>query len=400
MRGTTCVLLLCVTCIYWVLAVLILLLRVVDPHMRGLVRYGGRHGKGSTAADGDNNNNIAAAGKRAGVHVVCKDRVSPTEHRGWLWNGVTVAVRALEGSMLCRVRVGRKCGFCAFYLTGIVSAFLLWQTWASSRVAASCYESLPLAAFFIHCAVRLWECLQVHRFRGGPQDTVTLFAALAGCSFYVFAVISSSPVICSVARAVAEKPAASRVLGSVAGSRSFPVVPVTTVGAFLLHLLLQRLQGLHHGILARLRGAPRASSASFEAPISGRKRHADEVCSGVEASAAASGSFYRFPNACLFAYVLEPHYACEILMYVVNAVSLWTLTSHDAASMLEVWRSKGAYGTLLLAASYATPLGVLLFSLFNLAMTASEHRLFWNQLNARRERKESVPPWNLFYRVW
>ncbi|RNF02611.1 oxidoreductase [Trypanosoma rangeli] len=421
MHQLTCVLLVCVTCMYWAMAMLILLLRVVDPHMRSVARYGARYGMGSAAADDINNNGSAAAGTRTAVYTSCKARENPTDYRGWLWNSVAFAVNALESSILCRVRVSRKCGFCVFYLTGMVSSLLLWQlciipfhtttntldTRFSTfmpggllRDAAVCYGLLPLVAFFMHCAVRLWECLYVHRFRGGPQDTVTLFAALAGCSFYVFAVISSSPVVCRVAHAVASNPAVPRPLGGVDESHFSPVVPVTTVVAFFLHLFLQGLQGLHHGILARMRDAPAPSSNSFEAPVLDGKQHAYEVRHSVEASTETSSFFYRFPNTSLFAYVLEPHYTCEILMYAVNAVSLWTLIFNDTAPILTVWQSRGVYCALLLATSYAASLGVVLFSLFNLAITSSEHRRFWSQLNEKREPKERVPPWNLFYRVW
>ncbi|ESL10016.1 hypothetical protein TRSC58_02256 [Trypanosoma rangeli SC58] len=421
MHQLACVLLVCVTCMYWAMAMLILLLRVVDPHMRSMARYGARYGTGFAAAEDTNNNGSVAAGTRAAVHAGCKARGNPTEYGGWLWSSVAVAVNVLESSILCRVRVSRKCGFCAFYLTGMVSSLLLWQLCVTPfhtatntlsarfstfmlggllRDAAVCYGLLPLVAFFMHCAVRLWECLYVHRFRGGSQDTVTLFAALAGCSFYVFAVISSSPVVCRVAHAVASNLAVPRALGGVGESHFYPVVPVTTVTAFILHLFLQGLQGQHHGILARLREARTPSSNSLEASILDGKQHAYNVRPSVEASTETSSFFYRFPNTSLFAYVLEPHYTCEILMYAVNAVSLWTLIFYDTAPILTLWQSKGVYSALLLATSYAAPLGVVLFSLFNLAITASEHRRFWNQLNEKRERKERVPPWNLFYRVW
>ncbi|EKF31964.1 hypothetical protein MOQ_004194 [Trypanosoma cruzi marinkellei] len=413
MHQTTCVLLLCGTCTYWVMALLVLLLRVFEPHLRNVTCYGGRHAvAAATVDDKDNNNNNNSIGDGVQKSVSAGHKVMGyfTTHGGLFWEAITLALSGLESSILCRLRLSRKRTFCAFYLTGIFFFFLLWQLdsrpfpvitlSALSSDALNYYEALPLVSFFIHCAVRLWECQCVHCFRGGPRDTVTLFAALAGCSFYMFAAISSSPIVCCVTQTmlfVGDVPHFPR---SVEASSSFSFFVTVTVVSFFFHLFLQTLQMFHHVILARMRDKSTTPSNSFDAAVSGRKQHFHDVHYSFEASVDKSGSFYRFPNAYLFKYVMEPHYTCEILMYVLNVVSMWACIGRGAPSIIAVWHSKGVQSTLLLATSYATPLGVLLFSLFNLAITASEHRIFWNQLNERRERKEHIPPWNLFYRVW
>ncbi|KAF8283569.1 hypothetical protein TcBrA4_0058230 [Trypanosoma cruzi] len=408
MHQSTCVLLLFGACTYWVMALLVLLLRVLEPHLRNMARYGGRHAVAAATVNGNKNN--VGDGVQKCVSAGHKAMGDSTTHGSWFWKAITVAVGALESSILCRVRLSRKRSFSAFYVTGIVSSFLIWQLHSrplpvfTMRVlsidALNYYEALPLVAFFIHCAVRLWECQCVHCFRGGPRDTVTLFAALAGCSFYVIAAISSSPIVCCVTQTllfVGDVPHFPR---SVEESRSFIYFLTAAVVSFFFHLFLQSLQMFHHGILARMRDKSTPLSNSFDVTVSGRKQHSHDAHYGVEACVEKSGFFYRFPNAYLFKYVMEPHYTCEILMYVLNAVSMWACISRGAPPIMAVWQSKGVQSTLLLAMSYATPLGVLLFSLFNLAITASEHRLFWNQLNEKRERKEQIPPWNLFYRVW
>ncbi|ESS66836.1 hypothetical protein TCDM_04503 [Trypanosoma cruzi Dm28c] len=206
MHQSTCVLLLCGACTYWVMALLVLLLRVLEPHLRNMARYGGRHAVAAATVNGNKNN--VGDGVQKCVSAGHKAMGDSTTHGSWFWKAITVAVGALESSILCRVRLSRKRSFSAFYVTGIVSSFLIWQLHSrplpvfTMRVlsidALNYYEALPLVAFFIHCAVRLWECQCVHCFRGGPRDTVTLFAALAGCSFYVIAAISSSPIVCCV----------------------------------------------------------------------------------------------------------------------------------------------------------------------------------------------------------
>ncbi|KEG09371.1 hypothetical protein DQ04_05331010 [Trypanosoma grayi] len=409
------VLLACLTCAYWTASLLILALRVGEPRFGSLARYGGRYVAAPAARNSEKTHF-----PRRGVALMRQTHC-------WRWSRMCVAgvVAFLERSSLCRVQVSRKYSFCAFYLTGIVSSLLLLYVdsgplcvaASTSSAAANAgltvndalghYKSLPLIAFLIHCVVRFWECLCVHRFRGGPHDRVTLFAAAAGCSFYIFAASSSSLVVLHTLRAALvcrREVGASELPGGI--HRSSSAVAPAAVVLFLLHLLLQWVQSLHHRMLAKLRGGPAgprggAAATSQQSLVGVRGGDARDAADALGSS--SSSSTYCFPRTGLFAYVLEPHYACEIAMYVVNALSIWALVSpadalHVVLAATLQW--EGYRYVLLLVTCCTAPLGVLLFSLCNLAITASEHRRFWNCVNDEQEGKIHVPRWNLFYHVW
>ncbi|KAG8346272.1 hypothetical protein TRVL_02904 [Trypanosoma vivax] len=424
------------TCFYWMASFCVLCLRIAVPRFSGLVRYGGRCIPG-------------AGGGQKGKGHPSSER--PVSYLGCL---VRVAVCVLERSVCCQFRVSRKNSFCAFYITGIVSALVLllsaccssngveWNTLflrvenvldsgASSGAAdtshnnascsvcilllgcQNCYELLPLVAFLVHCTVRLWECLHVHHFRGGPADSVTLFAALAGCSFYVFAACSSSSLLF---HACAPDFIRLRWRSNGLGTKWSPglllSLPLLIGLLFWLHLALQVVQVFHHRVLAGLRERTRAAARAADCQQGDvccraflkENKHASESCAGGGAALSLTEAQYHFPYVYLFRYVSEPHYTCEIMMYAVNltSITLSLLLDSNTAFNIEWEELRGVCETVPSWAHYGAPLGVLVFSLFNLAITACEHRRFWNFINSERAKteQERLPRWNLFCFLW
>ncbi|ORC91746.1 uncharacterized protein TM35_000053420 [Trypanosoma theileri] len=418
------------TCVYWLASLFVLLLRIGDPHFRSMAQYGGRQTSSSSTSLA-----VSSSGKQLTSNIVKEENkfsyfmnyIKNTWILRRIRENVTTILIWLEGSFLGQMRVSRKYSFCAFYITGIVSSLTLlfleyFQLYLSSIIiSTSCseqvlkntlwpYDLLPLVAFLIHCTVRLWECLFVHRFRNGKGDSVTLFAAFAGCSFYVFAANSSSAIIF---RAVQIEWLSSHECKGFELSGNvydFKFSVMIIVICFVLHLILQGVQVLHHRILAKLRNESSTLIKSHEKNVIMKHEkviHNKDMLN--QERKGTSGSMYHFPYTSLFVYVLEPHYTCEIVMYLVNTISIWSLL-YPSTPLLLMTACEGegdchvslmlllVFISLLL--NYVAPLGVLLFSLCNLAITASEHRRFWNHVNREREKKEQLPRWDLFYLLW
>lgn len=109
---------------------------------------------------------------------------------------------------------------------------------------------------------------------------------------------------------------------------------------------------------------------------------------------------YRFPFRGLFKLVLEPHYLCEVLLYLVQLViisillfySIFPPAARRKHLRLLPWLIMFAPGhavpsislVTVILAQWGAALGVLFFSALNLCLTAEEHREFWNQLNEKR----------------
>lgn len=355
-------------------------------------------------------------------------------------------------------------------------------------------ELLPLIAFGLHCFVRLLECVVLQRFRTG--DTITLFALLAGCSFYIFGAWSSHLGLLQAWREQAataslqslglllpenpkegdsvqrltsflrERKAAA---GPLDGRQQLPGVlgtmekvsylfPLPVPQAilflfFILHLTGQLFQAVHHDVLAALRRRPmsahvRTSVESVEAGIRAQRNLEERIWPGYadtkqlhaprknstvtrnlrtqEGFATQLGStapntafqpppamqydrrvlHYHFPNVSLFQWVLEPHYVCEIAMYFANiamiAVLMWFgflfvpgALHDDAVTLLPYYTVSGSLEVdafLAILLQIATPIGLLLFTTFNLGLTAVEHRQFWNFVNTKREALRMILP--------
>ncbi|KAH9586459.1 hypothetical protein LSM04_003727 [Trypanosoma melophagium] len=425
------------TCVYWLASLFVLLLRLSDPQFRNMARYGGRYttvsllpltvasttGQSTTKNNNNNNNTVNLKNRFS----YCMNCIEKTWILQWIRTNIAVVLVLLERSFLCQVRVSRKYSFCAFYITGAISSLVLlslqyFEFSLNNITSTFCfeqvlknntlwkYDSLPLVAFLIHCTVRLWECLCVHRFRTGKVDSVTLFAALAGCSFYVFAANSSSVVVFRAVQ-IASLSSYDCKRFRLSSSVHYITFPATIVViCFILHLLLQGLQVFHHGILAKLRGESSTSNRSHgKSVITKHQKVINDKDTFNQEKLGTSGSNYHFPYTSLFVYVLEPHYTCEIVMYLVNAISIWSLLYPTTSLLLMTGceeegnchvSQKLLFVFISILLNYVAPLGVLLFTLFNLAITASDHRCFWNHVNGEREEKEQIPRWDLFYRLW
>lgn len=119
---------------------------------------------------------------------------------------------------------------------------------------------------------------------------------------------------------------------------------------------------------------------------------------------------YHFPSESLFQIILEPHYLCEILLYLIQCIAMLIILFYNVFSpaarkkytQLLPWIRRGsrsfleegdsstgmalptnALSTALLL-HVTCALGVLIFTTLNLSVTAIEHREYWEQLNEKR----------------
>ncbi|CBH17120.1 hypothetical protein, conserved [Trypanosoma brucei gambiense DAL972] len=409
------------TCFYWVASHLVLLLRVALPRFSVIVRYGGRC--------------VTPEGICGGFASWIQSSRDYAKRTVGMWKSERLSravfhcTAILEGSILCRIRVSRKLSFCAFYVAGIVSIVLILilmdggycspivegMTVYSDGLNHSAvaflvsYAGRPLLAFLMHCTVRLLECLFLHRFRGGSDDCVTGFAAVAGCSFYVFASCSSGVILPCTERSPLVIGGQRVVNGMTEASPFFPTFALAVDALFVLHMVFQATQVYHHWVLAELRRKPDGTSVPKGEHCSvGRCKTTPKGVSEEGRIGDGSAVLYHFPRIALFKYVQEPHYACEVAMYAVNAISICLIVYNRSLPSGGTGReigdefSVGSEVVPLLCATCLPPLGVLFFSLFNLAITAREHRRFWECVNARRGdgERELIPKWDLFYGVW
>ncbi|CCW71052.1 unnamed protein product [Phytomonas sp. Hart1] len=109
---------------------------------------------------------------------------------------------------------------------------------------------------------------------------------------------------------------------------------------------------------------------------------------------------YRFPQRLLFPYVQEPHYSCEIVMYVINLMEMLVLFLSLFPRRMSLHTSgKSTYIPIVPREPFcplfsvehiawmqlSAALLVGLFTLCNLAITSSEHQMFWLYLNSTRK---------------
>lgn len=401
-----------VALVYWSMSFVVLLLRLFCAEFAGLSSYGGRS---------------AGAAAIPGVCKAERDRVgkySAAVAATTLTRWCATPVHWLASSFLGRWRTTRKQSFTAFYVTGLVtSAALFGIRWIAHRSnAASSHPSLvalsspapahpllcvPQVLFTLHCAVRLTETCLVQRFR--EHDTVTLFAAVAGSTFYVMAAISSAaPSHTSV-------PRASQWL------HRLPVMRCVFGAGTTAHLSLQAIQVTVHTILTRLRQSPSHTvSSTKETQMRGweeglwRRVQAHLATSSVDQGESPNGLStppelygawrrYRYPyssNVC-FQVVLDPHYTCEVAMYAVNTILLLLCVLPDATEPATDIAAGAARGMgsrftsgepqwcrIACASvpwfSALASVGVTVFTAANLGITSAEHRRFWMAANATR----------------
>lgn len=120
---------------------------------------------------------------------------------------------------------------------------------------------------------------------------------------------------------------------------------------------------------------------------------------------------YHFPFRAFFQVILEPHYLCEILMYLIQWIamiivilySIFSPATYKKYSQLVPWFLVAPPSNVLeevpnykrvslptnpliavLLMHFGCTFGVLCFTIFNLAVTAEEHRTFWVQLHGKR----------------
>lgn len=367
------------TVAFWACSLAVLAMRWHSPAFCALVRYGGRV--------------VTAANKEATNSGGKPKSSSPL---AILMNLAAPCVSAVDGSFLGTVRIRRKTSFVAFYLVGSVSTLvLLLRVVCRSSDGPVVVTALPLACFGLHCGWRLAETLRLFRFRPKAEDNVSLFAAMSGAIFYVFAALSSCP----------GRPQRQ----PTGGKASAAVVCLLS----LLYTAVQLAQARAHAALAGLRANP-SSPSSQQIAAATAALHTLPASARQSAAAAAVADIlrepkllsYRLPSPrrCrLFALALEPHYGCEAALYAVNL-----------ASVVAVGPAAG-----LRAACAA---GVLAFTVLNLATTAGEHRRFWDRANAVRRgamravveagdalvvevcrpalKEEHLPRWNIRYGIW
>lgn len=359
------------------------------------------------------------------------------------------------------------------------------------------WERVPLVLFLLHCVIRLLETFLVQQYVQERQSQVTLFALLAGCSFYVMAAISLDTASVAALRRdvvsaelknlgvltdwtkdmtaegsvsrfstfLAKKKGSRNALEKRFGGLLGLLTAIVRMGPWFLprmvllflvssYIAVQGVQSYHHDLLASLRRGPQARrrytdqeevkkaiikayEASKKSAIGDLVTHKNDdgdvqqlkknQLSLTESSATPptpmgsavvdpsstvnlsdavydSGVWhYRFPfKAGAFTFILEPHYLCEIVLYAIQLVSMGVILLYASlppgARMQEalclpwfiqmwtgMWVPSPALGSALLS-QVAAVVGLLLFTVLNLAQTAMEHRSFWEQLNAKRLR--------------
>jgi hypothetical protein len=253
------------------------------------------------------------------IAVVCLRRISATFARVAGYGGRLIAAEtkttSTNGSSMVYCRrflladVPRRTSFLAFYLVGAstcVGLYLFVDVLCAHQLPTNptttiSYGWIVSNLFFIHCAVRWIESFFRQRFR--PRDSITLFAMLSGCGFYVVAALST----CSWPDLV-DRDDTNRVLHR-------PVIAALVCVHMSRHLR----------------------------------------CARCEPSVAPRSASYQFPTGCLFSAVQEPHYMCEVLLYVTQ----WLMLVY-------------MHGGMQLPA-----LLMICFTSFNLFVTAQEHRQFW-----------------------
>lgn len=375
--------------LYWAASLAILILRLVRPDFQQLAAYGG-HGAASASAAPQQATKTA----KDKASTKCERSAKKKPARKGL---LATAMALVQRSPLGVVRVTRQQSFTAFYLTGVATSVLLLRALYFSAIRRpnappeyyrdAFVTAVPSLLFTLHCAIRLAETRWIQRFRS--DDSVTLFAAVAGSTFYAAAAVSSA-VPASVT--------------ATAPARLLPHAPVMqccfVVGA-VVHLVVQGVQVMTHTILARLRQPQSAplpgekevwccvqSVLTFSAstvPATSEKR--DEVVPALR----GPWSSYHFPYQVgpIFQTVLDPHYTCEIFLYLVNTM-LIVLCSLPYAPLQVMTGGKPKLSFLsgdctgIEWVSMLAGGGVTLFTLFNLSITAGEHRRFWKNSNATR----------------
>lgn len=521
------------TVVYWAASLFVLLLRTHVKSFRELVQYGGRvvRSDEDSKAGGRGKQKEKLIGEKAARRAGAPSAAVPL----WL-RPVAAAIDMVQRSFLGTTRVNRQTSFIGFYVAGLCTCALLWWSTPadpcvdfaeaiverelnisrtlpafaslSAKARKECldvraplllFEMVPLILFGLHCTVRLVECSVVHRFRGGPGDTVSLFAAVAGCSFYVFAAVSSAVHLMAAARyewlrSVAQLPSPSVYLKSRTGpqgphnivtssmylsasiAQAVPVwLPSGMVWACAsCHLCLQGLQVVHHRVLASLRSSTEQvspppvytkdssdddekdsasnlltglsstsstmSALNSQSTLDGvQRRSRAKPATGAAAAAAGAGEntkerwqplsetatstkktpkvplptnqtattakggadanrvwSYHFPTDRLFfRFVLEPHYGCEVLQYVVSGTVVVVLliegfvgplmaAGRGNATTADLYSDSAHPFAMLLSLQLAAAAGVTVFSFCNLAVTAAEHRTFWEHVNSTR----------------
>ncbi|KAK7195297.1 hypothetical protein NESM_000455500 [Novymonas esmeraldas] len=432
-----------VAAVYWAASFVVLLLRVLCVDFARLTGYGGRSG----AAAAVSTDGVAGGG---GSRKGAARRAAPANRP----TGTSAApIRWLASSALGSRRITRQRAFSTFYTAGLATCAALLairvaaatQSHASHDGAAPPLTCAPLLLFAVHCAVRLGETRLVQRFR--PGDTVTVFAAVAGTTFYIMAAISSAA------------PPRTRVPQEAHLLRRLFSVQCLVAAGVAAHLSLQAIQITAHTILARMRlNSPSSTSAVGDAPgeewDAGVWRRVQRHLTTSHGSRGGDGGSgravisaehlatpelhgawrrYRYPyhtNVC-FRAALDPHYTCEIFMYAVNAALLVlcvlpdmthssatsATTTTTAMAAPELQRHSGGGAMLASAASHLQPpvppsrwplwwwwwcgrgdtdggapwrwsalasAGVAVFTAVNLSITAAEHRRFWSATNATR----------------
>lgn len=249
------------------------------------------------------------------------------------------AVKSLFSSTLF-AHMSRRKSFQCFYIAGVTSAGAV-----SALLVAVCepaaapalwlswwwtkLAAAPSLLFGAHCVVRWIESTYRQQYRA--DDTVTVFAMLSGSGFYVAAMLST----------------ASWTPGTTV-TEGYTYSAVLLLA--LVHLMVQMVQVHHHELLRGLR-RPAGVAVGCVPPSKQRS--------------------YVFPNGqALFSLVQEPHYLCEVMLYFVQ----W--------AMLVNMRGGQQLPALL----------VCVFTLGNLAVTADDHRRYWQSAKARGVPKYLIVP--------
>lgn len=373
------------TAVFWLCALGILCLRRFSRVFRRLVCYGGR-------VSVDDSTTAASGGADAAVPAM-------------------LAAAVCSVRFLSALRLGRRDSFVLFYAVGGAAVGCL--VLGNARLAhADSVTQTPLCLFGVHCLWRLVETVFVFRFRGKEDDNVSLFAALSGSVFYVFAALSCNAVVQLQQPLGGGRTKANGRLLQLEVKVRLSLTAAMNVLA-LLYLLVQVVQAWVHASLARLRSRPGTAeddtNNARQVAVTVRQLKEAYQAAALSANRADAASVpvltepkllsYRFPSDRnpLFTYVLEPHYACEVLLYVINLITVYcVLWAYQLSASCGGHRVDGERDDVnnelcaelerAAALRMSCAVGVLVFSALNLAMTAQEHRAFWLRANAERRK--------------
>lgn len=383
--------------LYWLASFFVLHLRVTHPQFHQLTIYGERCSS-----------------------QPLQNRTTKSRKASWPYRLLIGLVNRTESSFLGRRFIARRWAFSLFYICGIAASVLLLSLGIGS--VSQVAQEAPLILFLIHCFVRLGETVVVQQSR--PNDFVSIFAVIAGCTFYAMAAVSSAPVVLKRKGKRRPAPLDAPSEDQVVRSRSLVLLSLEDTEsriwvAMALNLAVQVMQVTHHLILAMQRFSPKVEVSSDTAESDSKGRDIDEklwellrkyanVKESIKPNKKAPRSggapesapllpplppprgawrSYHYPSRRgFFRWVMEPHYTCEVLFYLINSCLMWELSGISVEQPLNT-PSSVVYLLLHHPSLFwrcICSICVTVFTARNLNITAAEHQRFWIKVNQTR----------------